>query len=225
MKSKYILQFIMFCMALLLPSAASAEEVKEEEAVEFAQTQGKNLLHAFSEPDIKVKYSTLDELLVNYVDLEYISRFVVGKYWRQMSDEQQKQYQDLFSRYAVSLYKGFPLAFDDKLSFSIVGSRKEGNEVLVTANIRYAPAKKCCNTEPVTEKEGIDILVEFRLHKKNGKITIIDIKVAESSLILSYRNRFYQMIKDADEEMEWFLEDFMLITVSAEKQYKLPDSF
>lgn len=48
---------------------------------------------------------------------------------------------------------------------------------------------------------------------------ITDIKVAESSLILSYRGRFYQMIADADEEMEWFLEDFELLADSGKKFY------
>lgn len=49
------------------------------------------------------------------MDLDYISRFVVGKYWRQMSAEQQKKYQELFTRYALNVYKGFPLSFDDNL--------------------------------------------------------------------------------------------------------------
>ena len=31
------------------------------------------------------------------------------------------------------------------------------------------------------------------------------------------------MIKSADEDMEWFLEDFELTTVSAEKAYALPE--
>ena len=52
---------------------------------------------------------------------------------------------------------------------------------------------------------------------------LTDIKIGESSLILSYRNKFYQMIKSADEDMEWFLEDFELTTVSAEKAYALPE--
>ena len=166
-------------------------------------------MNTFAEKDPAVKYKKLDELFLNYVDLDYISRFVVGKYWRQMSAEQQKKYQELFTRYALNVYKGFPLSFDDNLDFVISDVERDGEYALVRTNIDYRGM----------DGKATTFLVEFRVHKKNGRIMITDIKVAESSLILSYRGRFYQMIADADEEMEWFLEDFELLADSGEKFY------
>ena len=147
---------------------------------------------------------------MNNVDLDYIAKFVVGKYWRDMSDEQRQKYQGLFKRYVIGTYKGFPLQFDDdQINFSILGSRIEGKNTFVTANIAY-------RKEDVTN----DYLVEFRMHKPQDRILLTDIKIAESSLIMSYRSKFYQMIKDADEDIEWFLEDFELTVNSIEKHYE-----
>ena len=206
MKSNCFLRLIIFFVLLTLALPAAAEPLSEAEARAFGETKGRELLNTFAEKDPAVKYKKLDELFLNYVDLDYISRFVVGKYWRQMSAEQQKKYQELFTRYALNVYKGFPLSFDDNLDFVISDVERDGEYALVRTNIDYRGM----------DGKATTFLVEFRVHKKNGRIMITDIKVAESSLILSYRGRFYQMIADADEEMEWFLEDFELLADSGE---------
>lgn len=207
MKSNSFLQVIIF-FALMFCSSPATAALNAAAAEAFAEEQGRNLLEILAEKDYAEKYRKLDDLFINYVDLDYISRFVVGKYWRQMTPEQQRQYQGLFRRYAVSLYKGFPLDFGGRLNFAITGSRAEEGYTLVLANITYNGA---------APEENKNILAEFRMHEVGNKIMLTDVKIAESSMLLSYRNRFYQMIKEADEEMEWFLEDFELLTQSAEK--------
>lgn len=212
MKSNYFLRLITLFVCLTCALPAFADPLSEEEARVFGETKGRELLNTFAEKDLAVKYRKLDDLFLNYVDLDYISRFVVGKYWRRMTPEQQKKYQELFTRYALNTYKGFPLDFADNLDFEITGTRRDGQYVLVQTGIDYRGMDGNMTT----------VLVEFRVHKKDGRIMLTDIKVAESSLILSYRNRFYQMIAEVDEEMEWFLEDFELLADSSEQYYKRP---
>ncbi len=214
MKSNYFLHFILFFGLLLFAVPTKAADLTLQEAESFALEQGNNLLSFFAEKDIATKYQKLDDMFLNYVDLDYIGKFVVGKYWRQMSPEQREQYMDLFKRYSINVYKGFPLTFENRLSFDITGSRSDKKDVFVTANIKYQQSP---------QGEPMQFIVEFRMHKVKDVIKITDIKIGESSLILSYRNKFYEMIKASDEEMEWFLEDFELLTVSAEKQYSLQD--
>lgn len=69
--------------------------------------------------------------------------------------------------------------------------------------------------------EPQDINLYFRLHKQNGKIKLVDITMEQSSLILAYRNRFYEMIAADDGDMEWFLEDLEDLAVSAEENNRL----
>ena len=64
--------------------------------------------------------------------------------------------------------------------------------------------------------EAQKIMLTFRLHDKSGVTKVVDVKVAESSLLLSYRSKFYQMIAECDNEIEWFLEDLETMAVSYE---------
>lgn len=207
MKSNYFLRLIIFFLFFGVGLPVWAEPLTEDEARVFAETKGRELLDVFVEKDLSVKYRKLDELFLQYVDLDHISRFVVGKYWRRMTPEQQQKYQTLFSEYALNAYKNFPLDFKNKAGFVIVGTEQDGEEVLVRTNIEYQGGEGTAQT----------FLVEFRIRKKDDRLMLADIKVAESSLLLSYRNRFYQMIGEADEEMEWFLEDFELLVDSGRK--------
>lgn len=211
MKSNNFLRLIIVSFILLSASFVQAATISAEEAKTWANEKGQSLLQAFSENDQEIKYQKLDDLFLYDVDLNYISKFVIGKYWRQMSDEQRKRYQDIFKRYSLAVYKSFPLSFNmDKIKYSIISAQVNPKDTNVVANIHLQMGPK---------KEDIqNILVDFRLHKVGGKVKLIDIKLAESSLILSYRNRFYEMISGNDEDIEWFLEDLETITASTEQR-------
>ena len=212
MKSNNLIHWIFFCFLLLWCEPTAATNITPQEAEKFASVQGNELLKAFSEQDLSIKYKKLDNMFLNSVDLDYIAKFVVGKYWRNMTASQRQKYTDLFKRYVMNTYKGFPLQFDNRVSFKITGSRAEKENMFVIADIHYRGDEK---TDTFT--------VEFRMHKPKNRILITDIKIGESSLLVSYRSKFYQMIKDDEEDMEWFLEDFELSVTSAEKHYALPD--
>lgn len=212
MKSNFFLQVIilLFCMNVAFPTAA--REIPSADAQKWVEDKGHRLLNAFVEPDIVKKYAALDDMLLSYIDLDYVSRFVMGKYWRQMRPEQQVEYQALFKRYALSVYKSFPLNFDSTaISFEIVKATPEENGATVRAKIKINAADSQ-GQPPVS-----DIFVDFKLTEKNGEIKIIDLKLGESSLILAYRSRFYEMIAKNDNDIDWFLEDLTDITDAAER--------
>ena len=214
MKSKIFLRLITLSLSLILSLNANAAAISSNEAKVWAESKGKELLDTFGQTDLEKRYSALDKMFLEDIDLDYISKFVVGKYWRQMSAEQQQRYQQIFQRYALSVYKSFPLDFDtSKITFDILSVRIEPNYANVRANIHF-------NQEDQTSQNQTlqNIIVEFRLNKTNDKLRIVDLKLGESSLILSYRSRFYEMIAQSDNDMEWFLEDLETITQSTETQ-------
>ena len=66
-------------------------------------------------------------------------------------------------------------------------------------------------------KEKAKINVIFSLTNQNNKIMVRDLKIGESSLLVAYRERFYKMIhQDNDDEIDWFLEDLESITEDKE---------
>ncbi len=214
MNCKKYLQLIIVCLSLAFPQVASASEIGAAEARSWAQDRGNLLLTTFQEKNLAVKYKKLDELFLKYVDLDYISKFVIGKHWREMTSEQQRQYQSLFKRYALGVYKSFPLTFEEEIKFEILNADVQPDYTDVAAQIDLGRNFSDASQPPKK------INVVFRLKKNNG-IKLVDIKLAESSLILSYRNRFYQMVADADGDMTWFLEDLETVTVSTEKTNRM----
>lgn len=185
-------------------------DISEKEADQWVNDKGRELISALSSQDIDQKYAVLDQMFNHDVDCAYIGRFVLGTYWRKMTPEQQEIYQGLFRRYVVSLYKSYPLDFDMKgVDFSILSTELNGRYADVLCRVSL-PEKYQTETFKAVN-------IAFKLVKNDARIQIVDLKIGESSLLLTYRTRFMAMIKDADEEMDWFLEDFQLQTESNEK--------
>ncbi len=210
MKSNIFLQVIISCLVWLAIIPARAETLSTTEAIDFASTKGEELLMTFQEPDLTKRYQKLDEMFLTYIDIDYVSRFVVGKYWPQMSDEQKQRYRDIFIKYGLSYYKTLPLDYAKNLTYEIKGAEEDNKFVNVATNVHVT----------LSEQEGQDVTLIFRLHKVGGMVKAVDVKVAESSLLLAYRSKFYEMIAQSDGEIEWFLEDLGDLAASMEKSLK-----
>ncbi len=208
MKSNNFLRVIIFCFLLFGAFRADAGGLSSKEAREWAEDKGEKLLEAFSVDDLKTKYALLDNLFLSYVDLDYVAQFVVGKYWNVMTGEERQKYKELFKRYALGMYKGFPLSFQYKVKFQILRAAVNGNNAEVTAQIRFVGLP---DDDPMQ-----NMSLDFKLYKGIDGIKIRDLLLAGSSLILSYRSRFYRMIAADDGEIAWFIEDFRLQVESIE---------
>ena len=207
MKSNLFLRVISVWLSILLFVPAAFAGVTPRQAQLWAEQNGRLLIDTFKERDIARRYRELDRLFLEYVDLPYIGKFVVGRYWRDMSTQQQAEYQALFRRYALALYKTFPLDFTDSLSYEVGQAYEEDGYTVVAATVHVE----------LSPNNPQDFLLQFRLRSVDGGIKLVDIKLAESSLILSYRSKFYKMIAADDGEMSWFLEDLQAMTEAAER--------
>ena len=197
MKSNIFLRVITCLLVTSYISNVQAMAVDRQEAYDFANQKGQELLTTFQEADLQKRYAKLDELFKQYIDTDYIARFVAGKYWRKMTPEQQQRYSDIFVRYGLAYYKTLPLDVVKTENYEILTVENDNNFTNVTASVGYK-----------FNDESQKIALAFRIHQTNNGIKAIDVKVAESSMLLAYRSKFYKMIADADEEIEWFLEDF-----------------
>ena len=205
MKSNLFLQFITGCL-LLFATVCRAESLTTDEALDFARVQGQELLMSFQEPDLKERFDKLDKLFLGYVDVDYISRFVAGRHWRNMDEGQKKKYKELFSRYGLAYYKTLPLDYAKNVKYQIKGAEADGDFVNVITNVEVSLGQ-----DPQV------ITLSFRLHKVGGVVKAVDVKIAESSMLLVYRSKFQEMIAQSDNELEWFLEDFEDLVQSLEK--------
>src|SRR5215468_12029508 len=87
-----------------------------------------------------------------------IARFVLGRYWRSASEQEQQEFLKLFEDYVVFVY-GTRLSNFNGETFKVKGSRPEGSGVVVATDI-ISP-----NGEP-------PIKVDWRLVSNNGAFKI-----------------------------------------------------
>ena len=216
MKLKYLPRFVLVLLMMIFGATIGyADTFTAKEAQAWTDGKGKEILEIMTSEDSAGKFEKLDSLLLNDVDLDYAARFVVGKYWRKMTPEQQQQYIPLFKRYTSALYKGYPLDLEKgSVTYTVdkVITDKDSQFVHCTIFIKALENK-------VDEESKGGVKVVFRLVKNNGKIQVRDLQIMESGFLHAYRERFYKMIyEDNDEEMEWFLEDLQQLTDDMEEK-------
>lgn len=212
MKRNYFLQLIILFLGLLIPvSVFAVSNISAPEAEKWANSKGQEILRILADKNLDKKYAALDNILYNDIDLDGAAKFAVGKYWKKMTPQQQENYIPLFKRYISSLYKGYPLNLGEgSVNFSIskVLPTKDGADVWCNIQLKN-----------MTSPNGNGFNVLFSLIKKRNKIQVRDLKIAESSLLRAFRDRFYKIIHtDNDDEIDWFLEDLETLTTDKEQK-------
>ena len=215
MKLKHFLQLIiLFLFSLYFSSVALAAEFSADEARTWADNKGKEILEIMTSVDTSHKTEQLDKLLYEDVDLEYAAKFVIGKYWKKMTDTQKNKYLQIFKNYTSALYKSYPLSLDKgAVTYTIdkVVSDKDSQYVHCTIFIDAVEKKVDQNSQG-----GVKVI--FRLVKNNEKIQVRDLQITETSFLLAYRERFYKMLHDDDDDIDWFLEDLEQTTADMEAE-------
>lgn len=203
----------LFC-ALATKVIAAPVAISSDEARNWANNKGQQLIQTLSETNPVLKYSKLDKMMEEDVNLDYVSKFVIGKYAKKMTAEQRERYRLLFHRYVLSLYKSFDLQFStENINFSID---------TVTEHPRFTTVLCSVDAGDVFENVKIEkIPVKFKLIRGvNNNIQAVDVEISDVSMVIEYRKRFYQMIKDEEEDINWFLDKFDATVQANEKAFQ-----
>lgn len=201
-----IFNIICLCIHLLINSAIAAPvAVSSIDARTWANSKGQELLLTLAEPNPIIKYSKLDKMMEEDVNLDYISQFVIGKYGKRMNQEQKERYRKLFHRYALSVYKKFNLSLaDSHINFSIDAVTEHERFTAVLCSVDAGELFQNIKNVKIDK-----IPVKFKLIRGvNDAIQAVDVEISDVSMVIEYRKRFYQMIKDEDEDINWFLDKF-----------------
>ncbi|MBR2274150.1 MAG: ABC transporter substrate-binding protein [Alphaproteobacteria bacterium] len=196
-----LFKFVFLALFLVIrPILAQPVAVVSTEARQWANFKGHELIEALGESDLVSKYAKLDKMMLEDINLDYVAKFVIGKYARLMNDEQKQRYHDLFQRYVLSLYKQASFSFDaSRLGFSI----ESVTEYPKFTNVVCAVNPGQLNKDIKLEK----IPVKFKLIRGlNNRIQAVDLEISSVSMVIEYRKRFYQMIQAENENMDWFLD-------------------
>lgn len=148
------------CMALVLSPISSANAAKHD--VETAEAYSKDFIDSLIATASR-KGQTPDEqrigvvrLVEENVDLKWAAKFVLGKYWRSLSSEQQTEFTNLYHDYLLHTYaprfQGYAgesadvdfVEYVDENDYSVecVFYSKNGNETLVNLIVHYNDAEE-----------------------------------------------------------------------------------
>jgi phospholipid transport system substrate-binding protein len=110
-----------------------------------------------------------------------IARFVLGRYWRSASEEEQQEFLKLFEDYVVFVY-GTRLSNFNGETFKVKGSRPEGNGFVVA-------------TDLISPSGEAPIKVDWRLVTDKGAFKINDVVIEGISMLVTQRSEFASVIQ------------------------------
>ena len=121
------------------------------------------------------------ELFREDFDVPGIARFVLGRYWKTATTEQQEEFIKLFEDYIAIVYSSQLAAYSGE-TLKVTGSRADPQGAIVASEI-IRPA----GTPPVK--------VEWHLADQNGTYKIRDVAVDGISMAVTQRSEFASVIQ------------------------------
>lgn len=160
------------------PSLAWAQSATDG-AAQFVQMLAQQAISTLSRQGMTLEQreGIFRDLLRQGFDLEFIGRFVAGRYFREMSPNQQADYLQLFGDFVLKTYAGRLGGYAGE-QFSVVSARPAGQQdVLVQSRIDR-------------QAGGPPILAEWRVRVIGSGYRIIDVMVEGVSMAVTQRSEF-----------------------------------
>lgn len=135
-------------------------------------------------------FELVDKTLRPHVDLDRMSGWVMGKYWRQTTVEQRKRFSAAFSALMIRFYTAALL--EDPRQLDKLLDRK--GELITFKPSRPAEKQTTTVRSEVHLDDGKTVQVLFSVHNRDGDWKVYDVSVEGVSLVTNYRTSFAQEI-------------------------------
>jgi phospholipid transport system substrate-binding protein len=113
-------------------------------------------------------------------DLAGIGQFVLGRYWRVATPQEQQEFLSLFQEYIVRAYSARLAQYGGE-PFRVLGARPNGPETVVTSEI--------------VRQGGAPVQVDWYLIDAGGRYLITDVYVGGVSMKVTQRDEFSAVIQ------------------------------
>jgi phospholipid transport system substrate-binding protein len=149
-------------VSVLLPTAARAQST--EKASEFVKSTGDRLVAIVNGPGTpSAKRAAMTQILNTDVDVDGIGRFCLGRFWRQASPEQQKQYLALFHEVLVTNITA-KLGEYQGVTFTMGRAKPQDEEAVVSTTVERpnnpATAVDWIIANPSSNPKIVDVVAE-----------------------------------------------------------------
>ncbi len=197
-----VLLVILLPLAMAAGPAAAAPDVANSNAYTFMNelwSQALDLLN--KKRPVAERQARFRELFHKDFDSPGIARFVLGRYWRTATPEEQKEFLKLFDDYVVYVYTARLSDFEGE-QFKITGTRTDGDATLVS-------------TDVITPGAPQPLKVDWRLVNDDGAYKITDVIVDGVSMLITQRSEFASVIQRHGGQVQGLLNLMRQKTASA----------
>ncbi len=141
----------------------------------------------------ETKISELRQLLRNGFDVDYIGKYVLGRYWRRASDEERQAYLDVFEEYVVQTYAKRFATFD-------------GGNLLVGRSDQFQDGVHRVQST-FQGRDGQKVRLDWFVHETGQGFKAVDVVVEGVSLRKAQRDEFMAVIRNGGGTVAGLIDD------------------
>ena len=170
-------------LALFFIPIHSFSDEKIEQSKYFVENLGKQVVEKVSNVNLSESERIVNfrNLYLDSFDNYYISRFVLGQYWKRLDSNMRKQFVESFNDYIVTTYA--PKFKGWEGTFKATDSLLENNYYNVKMN--------------VLNKDGPTLKFMWKIYlDKNKNFKILDVNIDGVSMLVTQRAEFMSVIKN-----------------------------
>jgi phospholipid transport system substrate-binding protein len=185
---------VLLCLLLLGFASPTSAAVTPDKSKALIEGMAQDAISTLALPNktpaqIAEKF---DKILRTNFDFEGIARFVLGRYWRVATPEQQAEYIKLFGAYVVGVYANRFQAYSGE-TISVDTVRLDGSDALVTSKINLTGGRP-----PVT--------VDWKISEgPDGSPKVADVIIEQVSMSITQRSEFASIIAGGGGKVETLL--------------------
>lgn len=188
--------FAFLCAALFMFGAEARADIDASKAEQFVKNvtqQGiEELINSdVSESERKARFT---KLFNQDLDLDFIGKFVLGRYWRTATPKQRDDFIDVYRKLNIQTWSERFNEFKGK-HFEFLGTEKSKSEDQIFVNSQ------------VPMQEGKPASVKWRVKETNGKMQIVDIIIENVSLAQTSRSEYTSYIQKSPKGIDGLIAD------------------
>ena len=179
MNVRFVARAVSVVLVLLVGAAAQAAQDPKQ----FIDRLGGDVIGILQDKplDQAARAERFRGLFAEAFDLQTISQFVLGRHWREATPQQRAEWQDVLKGYVSGIYARQFSSYEGQ-TFEVLQERKlDGGGSVVQTRIQ--------------QPDGEPINVDFRVQQTPDGLKIVDVLVANVSLIVTKRSEFDSVIQ------------------------------
>lgn len=186
----------MFLTFFLSFTQISMADINKDEAVDMVKELTQKGIEQLVTSSVsqEERNQRFERLFTENLDLDFIGKYVLGRYWRTANAQQRREFISLYRDFNVKIWsKRFDEFKGKKFVFGGTSVANNPNQIFVNTTVPM--------------NEGKPASVKWRVYEHNGKLKIIDIIIENVSLAQTARNEYTSFIAKSPNGIEGLLEN------------------